>query len=144
MAWPDSPWDVAVIVANPGIFPVTIPVLVTVATEVSELDQAIVSSLISPPPAFLRVAIMVWVLLATITTMAGIIFTDATGVEVIVMRAVPTNPSTLQVIVVKPGAIAVTNPEFDAVAADGLELSHITTESASSFPVESIVVLVSC
>jgi len=57
---------------------------------------------------------------------------------------VPLFPSVAAVIVAEPAATPVTSPLALTVAADGVELDHVTTRPDKAFPFESLGVAVSC
>ena len=66
------------------------------------------------------------------------------GAAVTATLAVPLFPSLAAVIVDEPAATPVTSPPPLTVAADGVELDHVTTRPDKAFPFESLGVAVSC
>jgi len=66
------------------------------------------------------------------------------GGAVTATLAVPLFPSLAAVIVDEPAATPVTSPPPLTVAADGVELDHVTTRPDKAFPFESLGVAVSC
>ena len=126
------PSAVAVIVAEPGALPVTSPVAETVATDGLELNQVTVMPASTLPFASLRVLTNCLDCPAIRTNKGGLTVTDATGRSETVMIAVPVFPCAVAVIVAEPGAIPVTSPVVEMVAADGLELDQVTVMPVST------------
>src|SRR5438445_11852940 len=86
---PLFPSLVAVIVAEPGVTPETRPSLLTVATDVLELDHVTVRPESGVPPASLGVAVRCTVWHACTDAEGGVASTDATGTLVTVRDGVP-------------------------------------------------------
>src|SRR5207248_368280 len=94
---------VAVIVAVPGVTPDTSPLLLTVATDVLELDHVTVRPESGFPPASLGVPVSCTVWPACTDAEGGVTSTVATGTVVTVIDEVPLFPSLVAVIVAEPG-----------------------------------------
>src|SRR5439155_771427 len=107
---PLLPSLVAVIVADPGVIPETRPPLLTVATDVLELDHVTVRPESGFPPASLGVAVSCRVWLACTDAEGGVTSSVATGTFVTVTDAVPLFPSLVAVIVAVPGVTPDTCP----------------------------------
>jgi len=141
---PLCPSLVAVMVAEPATFPVTSPLVLTVATAVLLLDHAIVRPDSGLPFASFGVAVSCTVLPSFTLADAGVTVTDATGTVVTVMLAVPLCPSLVAVIVAEPATLPVTSPLELTVATDVLELAHVITRPDKGLPLASFGVAVSC
>src|SRR5947199_10544895 len=89
---PVLPSDVAVIVAEPAVTPLTSPLPFTVATVVLLLDQVTPRPDNGLPLASLGVAVSCTVCPATTLAGDGLTVTEATGMFVTVMVAVPFCP----------------------------------------------------
>src|SRR5438552_2153678 len=143
-AVPLFPSLVALIVMEPGVTPVTRPLVLTVATAVLELDHVTVRPESGVPPASLGVAVSCTVWPACTETEGGVTSTDATGTGVTVIVEVPLLPSLVAVIVAVPGVTPETSPLLLTVATAVLELDHVTIRPESGFPPASLGVPVSC
>src|SRR2546426_10639577 len=75
---------------------------------------------------------------------AGLTATDATGMELTVMAAVPLFPSLVAVIVAEPVATALTSPFESTVATPGALVVQVMVRPESGFPLASSGVAVSC
>src|SRR5204863_115792 len=134
---PLCPSLVAVMVAEPATFPVTSPLVLTVATGVLLLDHATVRPHSGLPFASLGVAVS-WTVWPTCTLgEPGLTVTDATGTVVTVMPAVPLCPSLVAVIVAEPATTPVTSPLELTVATEVLLLDQVTVRPVSGFPFAS-------
>src|SRR5207244_4678945 len=107
---PLFPSLVAVIVADPGVTPETRPPLLTVATDVLELDHVTVRPKSGFPPASLGVPVSCTVWPACTEAEGGVTSTVATGTLVTVTDEVPLLPSLVAVIVAEPGVTPETSP----------------------------------
>src|SRR5438874_2181226 len=141
---PVFPSLVAVIVAEPGVTPETRPPLLTVATDVLELDHVTVRPKSGFPPASLGVPVSCTVWPACTEAEGGVTSTDATGTFVTLIDEVPLFPSLVAVIVAEPGVTPETSPLLLTVATAVLELDHVTVRPESGFPPASLGVPVSC
>src|SRR5881396_563069 len=140
---PLCPSLVAVIVAVPATFPVTRPVVFTVATVVLLLDQVTVRPVSTLPFASLSVAVS-WTVFPSFTfAVAGLTVTDATGTCTTVMADVPLCPSLVAVIVAVPATFPVTRPVVFTVATVVLLLDQVTVRPVSTLPFASLSVAVS-
>ena len=129
----------------PAATPVTIPVLLTVATAPSLDDHVIGRPARTFPFASDSVAVSVVVDPSAMVDVAGVTTTDATGTSVTVMLAVPTCPSLVaEMVTGPPAATAVTNPASLTVAMVGSLVVQVTTRFVSTLPLESFVVALSC
>src|SRR5947208_8277156 len=140
---PLCPSLVAVMVAEPATFPVTSPLVLTVATAVLLLDHVIVRPDSGLPFASFGVAVSCTVLPSFTLADAGVTVTDATGTLVTVMLAVPLCPSLVAVIVADPAAPPDTRPLLVTDATELLLLDHVTIRPVSGFPFASFGVAVS-
>ena len=140
---PLCPSLVAVIVDVPAVLPVTSPLPFTVATVVLLLDQVTPRPDNGLPLASLGVAVSCTVCPATTLAGDGLTVTEATGMFVTVMVAVPFCPSLVAVIVADPTAIPVTLPLTSTAANEALLLDHVTTRPVSGLPFASFGVAVS-
>ena len=138
------PCAVAVTVAEPAFLLVTSPVVETVTTDESELDQVTVMPVSTLPFASLRVTTNCLVCPTIRTTKDWLIVTDATGILATVMVVVPVFPSAVAVIVAEPVAMPVTSPVAETVTADGFELDQVTVMPVSTLPFASLRVATSC
>src|SRR5438309_2164435 len=109
-AVPLCPSLVAVIVAEPAARAVTSPLPLTVATVVLLLDHVITRPDSRLPLASCGVAVSCTVCPTGGLAVAGATVTDATGTLDTATLAVPLLPSLVAVIVLEPGASAVTTP----------------------------------
>src|SRR5207247_4975612 len=109
-AVPLFPSLVALIVMEPGVTPLTRPLLLTVATAVLELDHVTVRPESGAPVASFGVAVSCTVWPGCTEAVAGVTSTDATGTGVTVIAAVRVFPSYVvvfvAVIVITPHARA--------------------------------------
>src|SRR5947208_7893360 len=142
-AVPLFPSLVAVIVAVPGVTPVTSPALVTVATDVLLLDQVTARPESAAPFASLGVAVNWTVCPAWTVAVGGVTSTVATGTLVTVIDAVPLFPSLVAVIEAEPGVTPVTSPARLTVATDVLLLDQVTPRPESAAPFAALGVAVS-
>src|SRR6059058_1958114 len=143
-AVPLFPSLVALIVMEPGVTPLTRPLVLTVATAVLELDHVTVRPESGFPPASLGVPVSCTVWPACTEAEGGVTSTDATGTGVTVIAEVPLFPSLVAVIVAVPGVTPDTSPLLLTVATAVLELDHVTVRPESGFPPASLGVPVSC
>ena len=134
----------AVIVAEPAPFPVTSPLVLTVAIVVLSLDQVTTRPVSGLPAESLGVAVSCTVCPTYRLPDAGVTVTDATGTVVTVTLEEALRPSLAAVIVVEPAATPVTSPLAVTVATPVLLLDQVTVLPVSTAPVESRVVAVSC
>src|SRR5947207_1401281 len=116
---PVLPSDVAVMVAEPAVTPLTSPLPFTVATAVLLLDQV------------------------TTRPDNGLPFASL-GVAITVTPEVPLLPSDVAVMVAEPAVTPLTSPLPPTVATDVLLLDHVTTRPVSTLPLASFRVAVSC
>src|SRR5207248_1425680 len=143
-AVPLFPSLVALIVMEPGVTPLTRPLVLTVATDVLELDHVTVRPESGFPPASLGVPVSCTVWPACTEAVAGVTSTDATGTGVTVIVEVPLFRSLVALIVVEPGVTPLTRPLLLTVATDVLELDHVTVRPERGAPLASFGVAVSC
>jgi len=137
---------VAVIVTGPPTAtPVTKPVVPTVATEPSLVDQVTVRPVSTLPLTSVRVAVSCCVAPTTKLAVVGVTVTVATGASVTVIEDVPVLVSLVAVIVTgPPAATAVTRPLASTVAIALLLEDQVTVRPVSTLPFESFVTAVSC
>src|SRR2546429_756036 len=141
---PLLPSDVAVIVAEPAVTPLTSPVPFTVATAVLLLDQVTTRPDNGLPFASFGVAVSCTVCPTCTLAREGVTVTEATGATVTVTSDVPLCPSLVAVIVAVPAATPVTSPLRFTRATAVLLLDQVTTRPLSEFPLASFGVAVSC
>jgi hypothetical protein len=116
---PACPSLVAVIVAEPGATPVTIPVADTVATAGALELQVTVRSVSTAPLASFAVAVSGTAPPTTSDALPGEIARVETGARVTVMVAVPDFPSLCAVMIAVPADVAVTAPVSLTLATSG-------------------------
>src|SRR5205807_560394 len=133
-AVPLFPSLVALIVMEPGVTPLTRPLVLTVATAVLELDHGSEGRQGGFQPGSLGVPVSCTVWPACTETEGGVTSTDATGTGVTVIVEVPLLPSLVAVIVAEPGVTPETRPLLLTVATAVLELDHVTVRPESGFP----------
>lgn len=134
----DLPSIRAVIVAVPIPTAVTIPPAETVATPTAlELQVGTRPGSVFPAASW-AVAPKVPDSPTKSATDAGATTTEATGTADTVTTAVPDLPSLVAVIVMLPGANAVTRPAADTVATDGFDDPQITERPVRVPPVPSL------
>src|SRR5437773_5040713 len=109
-AVPLFPSLVALIVMEPGVTPLTRPLLLTVATAVLELDHVTVRPERGAPLASFGVAVSCTVWPACTDAVAGVTSTDATGTGVTVIVEGPLLPSLVALIGAEPGVTPETSP----------------------------------
>src|SRR5439155_885243 len=143
-AVPLFPSLVALIVTEPGVTPLTRPLVLTAAIDVLELDHVTVRPESGFPPASLGVAVSCTVWPACTEAEGGDTSTVATGTFVTVTDEVPLFPSLVAVIVAVPGVTPETSPLLLTVATAVLELDHVTVRPESGVPPASFGVAVSC
>jgi len=132
-----------VIVAVPGVTPVTTPVLDTVATAVL-LELHVTTRFVTTVPfKSLTVTERAVVLPVETVAVAGVTVTDPTGIGTIVTEAVPDFPSLVAVIVAVPNVTPVTTPALVTVATAVLLDVHVTTRPVSTVPLASFSVAAS-
>src|SRR2546427_1209496 len=136
--------DVAVIVADPAVPPLTSPVPVTVATAVLLDAQVTVRPVRVLPFASLRVAVSCTVWSVDTDAEAGVTATAATGTCTTVMADVPLTVSDVAVIVAAPASFPVTSPLELTVAAAVLLDAQVTVRPVRGLPFASFGVAVSC
>src|SRR6266702_512856 len=134
---------VAVIVAEPISSPDTSPVVLTVATVLLELAQVIVRPVNVFPALSVVTAVSCTVPPTCTLADAGLTATVATGTIRTEIADEPLCPSLVAVIVAEPAVTPFTEPLVVTVATDALEVAHVTTRPASTFPAESLVVALS-
>src|SRR5439155_564035 len=145
---PLFPSLVAVMVALPTSWPVTRPLLVTVATDVLLLTQ-VTTRPVSVLPAASLVTAESCCMPPTAMVAAGVRATEATGTSVTVAVAVALFPSLVAVMVAEPAATPVTTPTVAwllavTVATAALLVDHVTTRQLRGLPLASRGVAVSC
>jgi len=140
---PDFPSLVAVIVAVPGVTPVTTPVLDTVATAVL-LELHVTTRFVTTVP-FKSLTVTERGVVAPVETVAvaGVTVTVPTGIGTMLTEAVPDFPSLVAVIVAVPKATPVTTPPLVTVATAVLLDVHVTTRPVSTVPLASFSVAAS-
>src|SRR5437660_4930369 len=142
-AVPLCPSLVAVIVAEPAARAVTSPLPLTVATVVLLEDHVITRPDSGLPLASCGVAVSCTVWPTGGLAVAGATVADDTGTPDTATLAVPVLPSLVAVIVLEPGASAVTTPLPFTVAIAVLLLDHVTARPVRTPPAESSVVATS-
>jgi len=140
---PLFPSLVAVIVAVPAPTAVTVPVCETVATLAALVDHVTTRSVTTVPATFFTSTDSGAVWPTIIADVAGATTTDPTASAGTVIVAVPDFPSLVAVIVVPPGATAVTTPAVETVAIALFAVLHVTVRPVSVLPSASFVVAVS-
>src|SRR5438034_809917 len=143
-AVPLFPSLVALIVMEPGVTPLTRPLVLTAATAVLALDHVTVRPESGAPSASFGVAVSCTVWPACTEAEGGVTSTDATGTFVTVIDEVPLFPSLVAVIVAEPGVTPETSPLLFTAATAVLELDHVTVRPESGAPFASFGVAVSC
>jgi len=144
VAVPLCPSLVAVIVALPGVTPVTVPVAETVATLVL-LELHVTGRSGTSVPATSRITAVSWTLaFCRIALVAGCTLTLPTAKFETVTVAVALLPSVVAVIVAVPGATAVSIPCGETVAIALSELDHVTGRPVSAVPLASRAIADSC
>src|SRR5437773_922381 len=134
IAVPLFPSLVAVMVTAPGARPARSPVADTVATA-EALDTQVTDRPESTLPAeSFSVAVSCTVAPTSMTAVAGLITTDATGTLATLIAADALFPSLVAVIVADPTATPVTSPLADTAATAPLELVQLTPPPASVVP----------
>src|SRR5437763_1191545 len=141
---PVLPSDVAVMVAEPAVTPLTSPLQFTVATAVLLLDQVTTRPDNGSPFASLGVAVSCTVSPTATLAGDGVTVTEASGASVTVTSDVPLCPSLVAVIVAVPAPTPVTSPLPFTRATAVLLLDQVTTRPLSGFPLASFGVAVSC
>jgi hypothetical protein len=139
---PLFPSLVAVIVAVPAATAVTVPVCETVATLAALVDHVTTRSVTTVPATFFTSTDSGAVWPTIIADVAGATTTDPTASGGTVIVAVPVFPSLVAVIVVPPGATAVTTPAVDTVATALFAELQLTPRPGSTFPSASFIVAV--
>src|SRR5438874_9088937 len=134
---PVLPSDVAVMVAEPAVTPLTSPLPFTVATAVLLLDQVTTRPDNGLPFASLGVAVSCTVNPTATLAGDGVTVTEATGASVTVTSDVPLCPSLVAVIVAVPAPTPVTSPLPFTRATAVLLLDQVTTRPLSGFPLAS-------
>src|SRR2546425_8189742 len=143
-ALPVVPSLVAVIVTAPAATPVTTPVEETVAVA-GALDAHVIARPESTvPAASFGLATSCTLAPTSTSAVAGLITTEATGTFATVTVADAFFPSLVALIATVPAATPAATPFADTVAMDGFELDHAIGRPASTVPVESRAVAVSC
>ena len=126
------------IFAVPTLTPVMAPVVAfTVATEGLSEVHVTKRPVRAFPPASRGVAAACDVPTAVIDAGLSDTSTDATGIGVTVIPALPLTPSLVAVIVAEPGETAVTIPELLTVATDSLSEVHVIDRPVSALPLAS-------
>src|SRR3989475_5991 len=145
-AVPLFPSLVAVMVTGPPtVFPVTIPPAFTSATAASPVCHVTLRPVSGLPLASFRVAGSWRAAPTCMLPVGGAPSTDATGVRVTVIAAVPLFPSDAAVIATGPPApFPVTRPFASTVATVASAVCQLTTRPVSGLPFASFGVAVSC
>src|SRR2546426_424177 len=143
-AVPLFPSLVALIVMEPGVTPLTRPLVLTAAIDVLELDHVTVRPGRGARLGSLGGGGSCAVCPACTEAVAGVTSTDATGTGVTVIVEVPLFPSLVAVIVADPGVTPETSPLLLTAATAVLELDHVTVRPESGAPFASFGVAVSC
>src|SRR6184192_2451764 len=145
LAVPLCPSLVAVIVIGPpAATPLTSPLPFTLPIALLLDCQVMTRPVNGLPFASLGVAVS-WTVPPTATpAVAGATVTEATGIGVTVMAAVPLWPSLVAVIVAEPATLPVTSPVPVTVATDVLLLAHVTERPVRMLPLASRRVALSC
>ena len=120
--WPVLPSEVAMMLAVPTAIAVTRPVALTLATVVSELDQATVRSASAWPAESTGVAVSWSVVVAASVAVSRESVTFETGTGDTTMDTLPITPSTSPEMTADPAATARTTPEELTTAICGAEL----------------------
>src|SRR5438477_8183735 len=141
---PVLPSDVAVMVAEPAVTPLTSPLPFTVATAVLLLDQVTTRPDNGLPFASLGVAVSCTVNPTATLAGDGVTVTEATGASVTVTSDVPLCPSLVAVIVAVPAPTPVTRPMQFTLDYVGLLLDSVTTRPICGFPLVSITFVGIC
>jgi len=137
VALPLCPSLVAVMLAFPGEIAVTIPVGDTVATAGDDEVQLTARPVRMLPLASRATAASDVSAPTTSDAVAGLTATDAIGTGVTVIVALPTRPSLVAVMVVVPGATAVTSPVPETVATAGAPETQLTERPVRMLPFTS-------
>src|SRR5437660_3562280 len=140
---PVLPSDVAVMVAEPAVTPLTSPLPFTVATAVLLLDQVTTRPDNGLPFASLGVAVSCTVSPTATLAGDGVTVTEATGASVTVTSDVPLCPSLVAVIVAVPAPTPVTSPLPFTRATAVLLLDQVTTRARKSTRLNSSHVAIS-
>src|SRR6266545_4167495 len=144
-ALPVFPSLVAVIVTEPATFPVTSPLVLTVATAVLLLVQPTVRPDRALPLASFGVAVSCTVCPTRMLAVAGLTATEATGTGVTVTAALPLWPSLVAGIGAEPAATPETSPLLEiTVATAVLLLVQLTARPERVVPFASFGIAVSC
>src|SRR6266853_1347448 len=143
-ALPVVPSLVAVIVTAPAATPVTSPVEETVAVAGALEAHVIARPESTVPAASFGLATTCTLAPTSTSAVAGLITTEATGTFATVTVADAFFPSLVALIAAAPAATPAATPFADTVATDGFELDHVIGRPASTVPVESRAVAVSC
>src|SRR5205809_612330 len=130
--------------ADPAAAAVTSPLPLTVATKPFELAQVTVRPDRGLPLPSFGVAVECTVWPIWIPAEAGAAATEAAGIAVTAIAAVPLCPSLVAVMTAEPTAMPVTSPLLLTVATDGLELDQLTARPESVLPLASLSVAASC
>src|SRR5437660_12460848 len=141
---PLLPSDVAVMVAEPAVTPLTSPLPLTVATAVLLLAHVVSRPDDGMPLASFGVAVSCSVCPTCTLAGDGVTVTEATGASVTVTSDVPLCPSLVAVMVAVPAPTPVTSPLPFTRATAVLLLDQVTTRPLSGFPLASFGVAVSC
>src|SRR5436305_1953415 len=140
---PLCPSLVAVIVAEPATTPLTRPLELTVATELSLLDHVTIRPVSGFPFASFGVAVSWTVWPTGRFADAGVTVTELTATPDTVMLEVPLCPSLVAVIVAEPDVPPVTSPLPSTLATAVLLLDQVTVRPVNGFPLASFGVAVS-
>jgi hypothetical protein len=132
--WPSQ---VAVIVAEPALTAVTLPVPETVATAVFDEIHEIERPLSALPDASLTVAASWKVAPPESEAEFGETVTVATGTAVTVRLAAPVTPSLAAEMLAVPAATVVTRPTSETRATFVFELVHVIARFATTVPLAS-------
>src|SRR5205809_523324 len=131
-------------IADPAAAAVTSPLPLTVATKPFELAQVTVRPDRGLPLPSFGVAVSCTVCPIWIPAEAGVTATEATGIVVTAIAAVPLCPSLVAGRTAEPTAAPVTSPLPLTVATDRFELAQVTARPESVLPLASLSVAASC
>ena len=142
---PFLPSLVAVMVTGPpAALPVTRPFASTVAMLASAVAHVTARPVRAPPLASFGVAVSCTVAFTAMVAVAGVTSTEATGMGITVMAAVPALPSLVAVTVTgPPAALPVTRPFGSTVARPASLVLHATMRPVRGLPPASFGLAVS-
>jgi len=143
-AVPDLVSLVAVIVADPGLTPVTNPLALTVAIPDALVAQMTSRPVSAAPVLSFGLGVSCTFPATRIAAVAGATVIEATGTAVTVTMDVPVFVSLVAVIVAEPAAIPLASPLALTLTLVVSLLVHVTTRPASALPALSFGVAESC